>query len=59
MTFMEYDKKMMDFRPGLKYWSLILENYHEWEKLKPKLDPITGRPLTLNGVPQIITQVIR
>jgi hypothetical protein len=53
MTFREYDKKMINFRPGLKYWSLILENYHEWEKLKPKLDPITGRPITLNGVPQM------
>jgi hypothetical protein len=39
MTFREYDKKMINFCPGLKYWSLILENYHEWEKLKPRLDP--------------------
>jgi hypothetical protein len=53
MTFREYNKKMINFRPGLKYWNLILENYHEWEKLKPKLDPITGRPITLNGVPQM------
>jgi hypothetical protein len=50
MTFREYDK-MITFHPGLKYWNLIF--YHEWEKLKPRLDPITGRPITLNGVPQM------
>jgi hypothetical protein len=44
---------MINFRPGLKYWNLILEDYHEWEKLKPSLDPITGRPITLNRVPQM------
>jgi hypothetical protein len=42
MAFREYDKKMINFRPGLKYWNIILENYHEWEKLKPRLDPTTG-----------------
>jgi hypothetical protein len=52
MTFRKYEKKMINFHPGLIYWNLILENYHEWEKLKPRLDPITGRPITLNGVPQ-------
>jgi hypothetical protein len=52
MTFREYDKKMINFRPRLKYWNLILENYHEWEKLKPILDPTTGQPITLNGEPQ-------
>jgi hypothetical protein len=38
MPFREYDKKMINFRPGHKYWNLILENYHEWERLKPRLD---------------------
>jgi hypothetical protein len=52
LIFREYDKKMINFCPGVKYWNLILENYHEWERLKPRLDPTTGRPITLNGVPQ-------
>ena len=37
-TFREYDKKMINLRQGLKYWNLILENYHEWERLKPRLE---------------------
>jgi hypothetical protein len=53
MTFRDYDMKMINFCPGLKYWNLILENYHEWEKLKQRLDPKTGRPIPLNGVPQM------
>jgi hypothetical protein len=42
MSFRAYYKKMINFRPGLKYWNLNLENYHEWERLKPRLDPLTG-----------------
>ena len=38
MTFREYDKKMLNFRPGLKYWKTVLENNHEWNKKIPKLD---------------------
>jgi hypothetical protein len=38
MTFREYDKKMMNFCPGLKYWQLVLNNYHEWDKQDPVLD---------------------
>jgi hypothetical protein len=44
---------MINLHLGLKYWNLISENYHEWEKLKPISDPITGKPITLNGVPQL------
>jgi hypothetical protein len=29
MAFREYDKKIMIFCPGLKYWHLVLDNYHE------------------------------
>jgi hypothetical protein len=58
MTFREYDKRMINISQGLKYWNLIIENYHEWEKLKPRLDPITGQLITLNGVPTI-TQMMR
>lgn len=32
MSFKEYDKKMLSFRPGLKHWKTILESYKEWEK---------------------------
>jgi len=38
MSFKEYDKKMLNFRPGLKYWKTVLENYKEWEKKKPGTD---------------------
>jgi hypothetical protein len=38
MTFREYDQKIMNCRPGLKYWHLVLDNYHEREKQKPLLD---------------------
>jgi hypothetical protein len=35
MTFREYDKKMLNFRPGLKYWRAVLENKNEWDRQKP------------------------
>jgi hypothetical protein len=35
MTFREYDKKMLNFRPGLKFWRTVLENKNEWDKQKP------------------------
>jgi hypothetical protein len=34
MTFREYDKKMLNFRPGLKYWRTVLEK-KEWDRRKP------------------------
>jgi hypothetical protein len=42
---------MTNFHPRLQYWNLILENSHEWERLKPRLDPVTGLPVSVNGVP--------
>jgi hypothetical protein len=51
MTFQESDKKMTNFHPGLKYRKFILENYHEWERLKPRLDPVTELPMSVNGIP--------
>jgi hypothetical protein len=53
MTYREYDKKIMNFRPGLKYWHLVLDNYHEWERKKPLLDS-RGLPTYVNGVKQMI-----
>jgi hypothetical protein len=53
MTFREYDKMMINFCPGLKYRNIIFENYRKLERLKPRLDPIPGRPIALNGVPQM------
>jgi hypothetical protein len=50
MTFMEYDKMMTNFHQGLKYWNSILENYHEWERLKTRLDPLTGLPMSVNWI---------
>jgi hypothetical protein len=38
MQFREYDKKMLSFRPGLKHWKTVLENYKEWEAQKCKVD---------------------
>ena len=32
MTFKEYDKKMLSFRPDLQYWELVLEEYRPWDK---------------------------
>ena len=53
MTFREYGKKMVNFRPGLKYWHLVLDNYHEWERQDPLLDS-RGLPTYVNGVKQMI-----
>jgi hypothetical protein len=51
MTFREYDKKMMNFHPGLRYWQLVLNNDHEWDRQDPVLD---SRRLSIyvNGVKQ-------
>jgi hypothetical protein len=35
MTFREYDKKMLNFCPGFKYWRTVLENKNEWDRQKP------------------------
>jgi hypothetical protein len=53
MTFREYDKKIMNSCPGLKYWHLVLDNYHEWAKQEPLLDS-RGLPIYVNGVKQIV-----
>jgi hypothetical protein len=42
---------MMNFCPGLKYWRLVLSNYHEWDKQQPLLDS-RGLPVYVNGVKQ-------
>jgi hypothetical protein len=49
MTYREYDKKIMNFRPGLKYWHLVLE----WERKEPLLDT-RGLPTYVNGVKQMV-----
>jgi hypothetical protein len=36
-TFREYGKKVMNFYPGLKYWQLVLNNDHEWNRQDPVL----------------------
>jgi hypothetical protein len=53
MTYREYDKKIVNFRLGLKYWHLVLDNYHEWERQDPLLDS-KGLPTYVNGVKQMI-----
>jgi hypothetical protein len=53
ITYRKYDKKIMNFCPGLKYWHLVLDNYHEWEINKPLLDS-RGLPTYVNGVKQVI-----
>jgi hypothetical protein len=53
MTFREYDKKIINFHPGLKYWHQVLDNYHEWEKQDPVLDS-RGLPIYVNGIKQTI-----
>jgi hypothetical protein len=53
MTFREYDKKMMNFRPGLKYWQLVLNNDHEWYRQDPVLDA-RGLPTHVNGIKQTV-----
>jgi hypothetical protein len=49
MTFREYDKKMMNFCPGIKYWQLVLNNYPEWDRQDPVLDT-RGLPIYVNGI---------
>jgi hypothetical protein len=44
---------MVNFRPGLKYWHLVLDNYHECERQDPLLDS-RGLPTYVNGVKQMI-----
>jgi hypothetical protein len=51
MTFREYDKKIINFRPGLKYWHQVLDKHHEWKKQNPVLDS-RGLPLYVNGIKQ-------
>jgi hypothetical protein len=53
MSFREYDKKMLSFIPGLKYWKEVLENSYEWHKLVPELD-VNGVQVLVNGVPNMI-----
>jgi hypothetical protein len=43
----------MNFRLGLKYWYLVLDSYHEWERQEPLLDS-RGLPTYVNGVRQMI-----
>jgi hypothetical protein len=49
MTFTEYDKKMLNFRPGLKYWQLVLNNDHEWSRQYPVLST-RGLPVYVNVI---------
>jgi hypothetical protein len=35
MSFKEYDKKMMAFRPDLDYWETVLKELKPWNKEKP------------------------
>jgi hypothetical protein len=30
MTHREYDKKMVNFLPGLRYWHLVLDVWEDW-----------------------------
>jgi hypothetical protein len=53
LTYREYDKKIMNFRPELKYWHLVLDNYHEWERQEPLLHS-KGLPIYVNGVKQMV-----
>jgi hypothetical protein len=53
MSFREYDKKMLSFRPGLKYWKEVLENSYEWHKLVSELDA-NGVQVLINGVQNMI-----
>jgi hypothetical protein len=52
MTFGEYDKKMMNFRPALRFWRLVLSNWHEWDKQDPVLS--RGLPVYVNGSKQTL-----
>jgi hypothetical protein len=52
MTFLEYDKKIMNFRPGLRYWRLVLSNGHEWDKQDPVLS--RGLPVYVHGIKKTV-----
>jgi hypothetical protein len=52
MTFREYDKKIMNFRPGLRYWRLVLSNEHEWDRQDPVLS--RGLPVSVNGIKKTV-----
>jgi hypothetical protein len=52
MTFREYDKKIMSFCPGLRYWRLVLSNGHEWDRQHPVLS--RGLPVYVNGIKQTV-----
>jgi hypothetical protein len=52
ITFQEYDKKVMNFCPGLKYWQLVLSNGQEWNRQDPVLR--RGLPVYINGIKQTI-----
>jgi hypothetical protein len=49
MTFREYDKKMLNFHPDLKYWQLVLNNDHEWNRQDPVLST-RGLSVYVNGI---------
>jgi hypothetical protein len=53
MKFREYDKKMMKFCPGLKYWQLVLDSDHEWNRQDPVLDS-RGLPVYMNVIKQTV-----
>jgi hypothetical protein len=53
MTFREYDKKMLNFCPGFKYWQLVLNNDHEWNRQDPVLST-RGLPVYVNGIKQTV-----
>jgi hypothetical protein len=55
MTYREYDKKIMNFWPGLKYWHLVLDNYDEWERQEPLVDS-RGLLIYVNGVKQMVSK---
>jgi hypothetical protein len=49
MTYREYDKKIMNFWPGLEYWHLVLDNYHKESLLDSR-----GLPIYVNEVKQMV-----
>jgi hypothetical protein len=53
MSFREYDKKMLSFKPGLTYWKEVLENSYEWHKWVPELYA-NGVQVLIHGVPNMI-----
>jgi hypothetical protein len=42
----------MNFRPGRRYWRLVLSNGHEWDRQDPVLS--RGLPVYVNGVKQTV-----